>query len=217
VRSAATGTDPGGSPDAGGSWGTGDCQGATGGCQAVTNSGGSARPDASIIAPLKTAPATDNATLTSSNNDENTTARPPTSTSAVITALRRTRKATLARNARAGERASGAKQQDNSRRADRANTSAAPPGKARPKTAPHGVQPGSGHLLASDDTVQVPAVQFDQPRLPVELGSDRRGTDEPARPGDPVTVRETHVGLNYLLGCERSITHHRCGRAKVDR
>ncbi|HEY2098500.1 MAG TPA: hypothetical protein VGH72_18665, partial [Pseudonocardia sp.] len=47
------------------STGTGTCQGAVGGCQAVTNSGASAGPDASKIAPLVNAPSTTNATTTS--------------------------------------------------------------------------------------------------------------------------------------------------------
>ncbi len=65
VTSSATGTDPNISKDPRGSTGTGDCQGATGGCTAVTNSGASAGPDASTIAPLVDTPSTQNATTTS--------------------------------------------------------------------------------------------------------------------------------------------------------
>ncbi|MBC3191885.1 DUF4781 domain-containing protein [Pseudonocardia sp. C8] len=70
VRSAADGTDPDVAPTPRGSHGSGSCDGATGTCRAVTNSGASASPDASVISPLVTAPSSDNATVRSAGDGE---------------------------------------------------------------------------------------------------------------------------------------------------
>ncbi len=64
VTSAASATDPSVSPDPRGSRSEGSCTGVTGGvCQAVTNSGSSSEPNASIITPIMTAASTSNATV----------------------------------------------------------------------------------------------------------------------------------------------------------